>query len=66
MQRGGCHPEDGCYEPWGEDGYPVRTSRGSPPMWWTRHRPDDPARHHDQEGPGVKVGYIGMTLEATP
>ena len=22
MQRGGCHPEDGCYEPWGEDGYP--------------------------------------------
>ena len=19
MQRGGCHPEDGCYEPWGED-----------------------------------------------
>ena len=22
MQYGGCHPEDGCYEPWGEGGYP--------------------------------------------
>ena len=22
MQRGGCHPDDGCYEPWGPGGYP--------------------------------------------
>jgi 2',3'-cyclic-nucleotide 2'-phosphodiesterase (5'-nucleotidase family) len=67
MQRGGCHPEDGCYEPWGEDGYPgaefpwlaanvVREDTGRTILPGTTVRKVD----------GVKVGYIGMTLEATP
>jgi 2',3'-cyclic-nucleotide 2'-phosphodiesterase (5'-nucleotidase family) len=67
MQRGGCHPEDGCYAPWGEDGYPgadfqwlaanvVRTSTGRTVLPGTAVRTVR----------GVKVGYIGMTLEGTP
>jgi 2',3'-cyclic-nucleotide 2'-phosphodiesterase (5'-nucleotidase family) len=67
MQRGGCHPEDDCYEPWGEDGYPgadfpwlaanvVRESTGRTILPGTTIR----------KVGGVKVGYIGMTLEATP
>jgi 5'-nucleotidase len=67
MQRGGCHPEDGCYAPWGEDGYPgadfpwlaanvVRTSTGRTILPGTAVRTVR----------GIKVGYIGMTLEATP
>ena len=67
MQRGGCHLEDGCYEPWGEDGYPgadfrwlaanvVRTSTGRTILPATAVRTVR----------GIKVGYIGMTLEATP
>ena len=67
MQRGGCHPEDGCFAPWGEDGYPgadfqwlaanvVRTSTGRTILPATAVR----------SVRGVKVGYIGMTLEATP
>jgi 2',3'-cyclic-nucleotide 2'-phosphodiesterase (5'-nucleotidase family) len=67
MQRGGCHPEDGCYAPWGAGGYPgadfpwlaanvVRESSGETvlPGTWVDHVD------------GVKVGYIGMTLEDTP
>ena len=67
MQRGGCHPEDGCYAPWGAGGYPgadfpwlaanvVRERTGRtvlPGTWVTKVK-------------GVKVGYIGMTLEDTP
>jgi 2',3'-cyclic-nucleotide 2'-phosphodiesterase (5'-nucleotidase family) len=67
MQRGGCHPEDGCYAPWGKRGYPgadfpwlaanvVRERTGRtvlPGTWVTKVK-------------GVKVGYIGMTLEDTP
>ena len=67
MQRGGCHPEDGCYEPWGAGGYPgadfpwlaanvVRERTGRtvlPGTWVTKVK-------------GVKVGYIGMTLKDTP
>jgi 5'-nucleotidase len=68
MQRGGdCHLEDGCFAPWGEDGYPgadfqwlaanvVRTSTGRTILPATAIRTVR----------GVKVGYIGMTLEATP
>jgi 2',3'-cyclic-nucleotide 2'-phosphodiesterase (5'-nucleotidase family) len=72
MQRGGagrlgCHPEDGCYAPWGEDGYPgadfpwlaanvVNTTTGKTVLPGTTVRTVR----------GVKVGYIGMTLEATP
>ncbi len=67
MQRGGCHPEDGCYEPWRAGGYPgadfpwlaanvVRERTGRtvlPGTWVTKVK-------------GIKVGYIGMTLEDTP
>lgn len=67
MQRGGCHPVDGCYAPWGKRGYPgadfpwlaanvVRERNGRtvlPGTWVTKVK-------------GVKVGYIGMTLEDTP
>ena len=67
MQRGGCHPEDGCYEPWGEDGYP-----GADFPWLAANvvyedtgRTILPGTTIKKVG-GVKVGYIGMTLEATP
>ena len=63
MQRGGCHPEDGCYFP--DEPYPgadfrwlaanVQDRRGRtplPPYWVKRFQ-------------GVKVGFIGMTLEGT-
>ena len=67
MQRGGCHPVDECYAPWGPGGYPgadfrwlaanvVKKDTGRtvlPGTWATRVG-------------GVRVGYIGMTLEATP
>ncbi len=67
MQRGGCHPVDGCYAAWGRGGYPgadfpwlaanvVRERNGRtvlPGTWVTKVK-------------GVKVGYIGMTLEDTP
>jgi 5'-nucleotidase len=63
MQSGGCHPVDGC-----QDGTPyagarfsylaanVRTPRGTPlfPPYAVR------------EFEGVKVAFIGMTLEGTP
>lgn len=65
MQEGGCHPVDGCYEP-------GRTFKGAnfnylsanvtdektgktllPPYWVTKSQ-------------GVKIGFIGVTLEGTP
>ena len=66
MQRGGCHPEDGCYEPWGEDGYP-----GADFPWLAANVVDETPAGRSCPAPrsgrsGVKVGYIGMTLEATP
>ena len=67
MQDGGCRTDDGCYSPWGAGGYPgadfpwlaanvVRSSTGETVLPGTTV----------QEIDGVKVGYIGMTLEATP
>ncbi|MGB9345339.1 MAG: bifunctional metallophosphatase/5'-nucleotidase [Ilumatobacteraceae bacterium] len=63
MQNGGCHPVDGCYFP--EEPYPgadfqwlaanVVNETGEtplPPYWIERVK-------------NVKVGFIGMTLEAT-
>ena len=67
MQRGGCHPEDGCYEPWGEDGYP-----GADFPWLAANVVREDTGRTILPGTtikrvnGVKVGYIGMTLEATP
>ncbi|WP_338698011.1 bifunctional metallophosphatase/5'-nucleotidase [Streptomyces sp. Q6] len=65
LQNGGCHPKDGCYEDGrtfeGAD-YPYLAANvtdektGKPilaPYWvWKQH--------------GVKVGFIGVTLEGTP
>ncbi len=67
MQRGGCHPVDKCYAPWGPGGYP-----GADFRWLAANvvRKDTgrtvlPGTWVERLG-GVKVGYIGMTLEATP
>lgn len=63
MQNGGCHPVDGCYfpdEPFAGADFQwlaanVRDAAGRtplPPYWITRVE-------------GIKVAFIGMTLEAT-
>lgn len=64
MQNGGCHPVDGCYfpdQPYAGADFPwlaanvVNESTGEtalPPYWIKRFN-------------NVKVGFIGMTLEAT-
>ena len=66
MQQGGCHPDDGCYAPWGE-AYP-----GADFPWLAANVVYEgtgqtilPGTTIKKVG-GVKVGYIGMTLEATP
>jgi 5'-nucleotidase len=67
MQYGGCHPEDGCYEPWGKRGYP-----GADFPWLAANVVDEDTGRSVLPGTwvrrvgGVNVGYIGMTLEATP
>jgi len=65
MQNGGCHPVDGCYFP--AEPYPgadfqwlaanvVNETTGETPLppYWVK------------KIESVKVGFIGMTLEATP
>lgn len=74
MQNGGCHPDDGCYFPgapydgaafpWlaanvayekpGKHGKPPKPGKTVLPATWTKTID------------GVKVGFIGMTLEGTP
>jgi len=65
MQEGGCHPVDGCYfpdEPYAGADFPwlaanvVKRDGGGTllPGTWVK------------EIAGTKVGFIGMTLEATP
>ncbi|MBL0004108.1 MAG: bifunctional metallophosphatase/5'-nucleotidase [Actinomycetales bacterium] len=65
MQHGGCHPEDGCYFP--EQPYDgasftwlaanvVKKSNGKPLL----------APVAVRAVKGVQIGFIGMTLEATP
>ncbi len=64
MQRGGCHPEDGCQDGTGFGGAKfdflaanvVDEARGR-----TLFRPYEIRRFQ-----GIKVGFIGMTLEGTP
>jgi 2',3'-cyclic-nucleotide 2'-phosphodiesterase (5'-nucleotidase family) len=65
MQHGGCHPDDGCYiedEPYDGATFPwlaanvIDRASGKPllaPTWV-------------KQVDGVKVGFIGMTLEGTP
>ncbi|MEU9900010.1 esterase-like activity of phytase family protein [Streptomyces phaeochromogenes] len=65
MQHGGCHPEDGCYikdEPYDGADFPwlaanvIDRASGKPLLAPTWVKKVD----------GVKVGFIGMTLEGTP
>ena len=65
MQGGGCHPEDGCY-------FPDEPYKGAQFQWLAanvvKKNSDDtllPATSVKTVN-GVKVGFIGMTLEATP
>ena len=67
MQNGGCHPVDGCYFPDAAP-TPAPTSTTSPRTSSRRTAPASrscPARRVKTVD-GVKVGFIGMTLEATP
>ncbi|WP_036829684.1 bifunctional metallophosphatase/5'-nucleotidase [Phycicoccus jejuensis] len=81
MQKGGCHPTDGCY-------FPSQPYAGADFQWLAanvvlkQQASKDKDRkghhhHHDKERTllpatsikkvnGVKVGFIGMTLEGTP
>jgi len=65
MQRGGCHPVDGCYfpdEPYAGADFPwlaanvIKKTSGQPLL---------PATSVQKIGK-VRIGFIGMTLEATP
>ncbi|MER5177292.1 esterase-like activity of phytase family protein [Streptomyces sp. NPDC002896] len=65
MQNGGCHPDDGCYikdEPYDGAKFPwlaanvIDRSTGKPLLAPTWVKKVD----------GVKIGFIGMTLEGTP
>ncbi|CAN5445420.1 hypothetical protein BH23ACT6_BH23ACT6_16040 [soil metagenome] len=70
MQKGGCHPDDGCY-------FPDEPYTGAEFPWLAANVViDDEGDENDgetllpgtyvQEIAGVEVGFIGMTLEATP
>ncbi len=65
MQRGGCHPTAGCY-------FPDQPYAGADFQWLAANvvRKDNgrtllPGTAIKQVG-GVKIGFIGMTLKATP
>ncbi|WP_223179096.1 bifunctional metallophosphatase/5'-nucleotidase [Phycicoccus endophyticus] len=65
MQRGGCHPVDGCY-------FPTQPYRGADFQWLAANVVKEstgrtllPGTSVKKVG-GVKIGFIGMTLEATP
>ncbi len=76
MQRGGCHPKDGCYFP--DDPY-----AGADFQWLAanvvlKDKKSSSSRHHHHKErtllpataikkvAGTKIGFIGMTLKATP
>jgi 5'-nucleotidase len=63
MQNGGCHPVDGCYFP--DDPYP-----GADFQWLAANVVDDAGEtplppYWVKEIGTAKIGFIGMTLEAT-
>lgn len=65
MQYGGCHPVDGCY-------FPEKPYDGADFEWlaanvvWKGSNKTLLPGTSVKEVNGVKVGFIGMTLEATP
>ena len=64
LQRGGCHPRDGCRDGSGFGGADFRFLAANVISRRTG-RPVFPAYAVRRLG-GVKVGFIGMTLEGTP
>ncbi len=63
MQNGGCHPDDGCYFP--DEPYP-----GADFQWLAANVVNDAGEtplppYEIKRIKNVKVGFIGMTLEAT-
>ena len=63
MQNGGCHPVDGCYFP--DEPYP-----GADFQWLAANVVDETGEtplppYWIERVENVKVGFIGMTLEAT-
>ncbi|MDP9444424.1 MAG: 5'-nucleotidase C-terminal domain-containing protein, partial [Actinomycetota bacterium] len=65
MQHGGCHPDDGCY-------FPDEPYDGAAFGWLAANVVDKETHetllpaYEVRKVDGVKVGFIGMTLEATP
>jgi 5'-nucleotidase len=64
MQRGGCHPVDGCLDGNGFRGAKFRFL-GANVEWQDSGRTIFPP-YSIKRFDGVKVGFIGMTLEGTP
>ena len=64
MQTGGCHPTDGCY-------FPDEPSPGADFQWLSANVVDESTGktplppYWIKKVDGIKVGFIGMTLEAT-
>ncbi|GAA2684542.1 bifunctional metallophosphatase/5'-nucleotidase [Streptomyces lunalinharesii] len=65
MQRGGCHPKDGCYEK-------GKTFRGADFPYLAANVTDDRTGkpllkpYTVWQHNGVKIGFIGVTLKGTP
>lgn len=65
LQKGGCHPKDGCYE----DG---KKFRGADFPYLTANVTDEKTGkpllkpYSVWQRKGVKIGFIGVTLEGTP
>jgi 5'-nucleotidase len=64
MQRGGCHPTDGCLDGNGFGGARFRFL-GANVVYEDSGRTIFPA-YSIKRFDGIKVGFIGMTLEGTP
>jgi 5'-nucleotidase len=64
MQRGGCHPVDGCLDGTGFRGAKFRFL-GANVVYEDSGRTIFPA-YAIKKFKGIKVGFIGMTLEGTP
>jgi len=63
MQNGGCHPVDGCY-------FPSNPFVGANFQWLAANTVDEDGKtplppYWVEKFEGVKIGFIGMTLEAT-
>jgi 5'-nucleotidase len=64
MQEGGCHPVDGCLDGDGFEGADFRFLAANV-TWKNNDKPIFPA-YKTRTFKGVKIAFIGMTLEGTP